>query len=547
MNLWQRSTQALGALPARRVTWVLAIVFSLWAVADMAYFKVSSGLAQNSYDAMVRARLYAPPADPRILIIDIDEASLSRMAGEFGRWPWPRDTLATVLDYVEKQAPAAVVWDVLFADPDRLSPGGDKAFDEAAKRSAHSHFPVVRLPAANDGKSKLSRSNLPNLWLPSTDAAVNQSTQTLAVIPPFLASIANSRLGYNNGYPDSDGVLRRYRYVERLPGGGVIQSIPVSVARSLNTAQMQNTSNLIAEDDAFTPTVGKKILKDKLMVWRKNANAYPRVAFADVFNAAEGGKPLKTLPDFKGKIIVIGSTAPSLHDIHPTPLAPAQAGVDSLATAIDNAVNGHFVAELPRWLQAGLAVLMCVLLAYWVSGFQGGKGLASLDPALLILPAALLAISFASLNGTPLFVDLQLAAGTALLFLAALRTWNGWRRDHWCGYSPTPEALIGVHASQPLAGVGLDRLIGMLAKYAPACRVVAGDASATWPASLRWSELARFCAVCGPTQQLAALAQAPWPDGTQFGATQILANLPADNPQRSAHIAQAAVRACAAL
>ena len=547
MNLWQRYTQALGAFPARRVTWVLAIVFSLWAVVDMAYFKVSSGLAQNSYDAMVRARLYAPPADPRMLIIDIDEASLARMSGEFGRWPWPRDTLATVLDYVEKQAPAAVVWDVLFADPDRLSPGGDKAFDEAAKRSAHSHFPVVRLPAANDGKSKLTRGNLPNLWLPSVDTAILQSSQTLAVIPPFLASIANSRLGYNNGYPDNDGVLRRYRYVERLPGGGVIQSIPVSVARSLNAAQMQNTSNLIAEDDAFTPASGKKIIKDKLMVWRSDANAYPRVAIADVFAAAEGGKPLKALPSFKDKIIVIGSTAPSLHDIHPTPLAPAQAGVDSLATAIDNAVNGHFVAELPRWAQAGLAVLMCMLLAHWVSGFQGGKGLASLDPALLILPATLLGISYASLNGTPIFIDLQLAAGTALLFLAALRTWNGWRRDHWCSNSPSPEALIGVHASQALAGVGLDRLIGMLAKYAPACRVVAGDASATWPASLRWKELARYCAVCGPTDQLVALSQAPWPDGTVFGYPQALIDLPTDPEQRSASIARASVRAFATL
>ena len=32
----------------------------------------------------------------------------ARMADEFGRWPWPRDTLATVLDYIERQKPQAV-------------------------------------------------------------------------------------------------------------------------------------------------------------------------------------------------------------------------------------------------------------------------------------------------------------------------------------------------------------------------------------------------------------------------------------------------------
>lgn len=120
----QRVARHLGALPARRVTWGLVGVFSLWALLDVFVFKLSGGLGKASYDAMVRARFFAARADPRIVIIDIDEATLARMAREFGRWPWPRDTLATVLDHVERQQPVAIVWDILFSDADRLSPGG---------------------------------------------------------------------------------------------------------------------------------------------------------------------------------------------------------------------------------------------------------------------------------------------------------------------------------------------------------------------------------------------------------------------------------------
>ena len=126
---FQRIVRHLGALPSRRVTWALVAVFSIWALLDVFAFKLAGGLAKSSYDAMVRARFYAARADPRIVIIDIDEATLARMAPEFGRWPWPRDTLATVLAHLERQQPAAVVWDVLFSDADRLSPGGDAAFN----------------------------------------------------------------------------------------------------------------------------------------------------------------------------------------------------------------------------------------------------------------------------------------------------------------------------------------------------------------------------------------------------------------------------------
>jgi adenylate cyclase len=105
MHFWRRFTLWLGALSASRVTWALALAFCLWAVLDLFALRLSGGLANSTYDTMVRARFYAAAPDPRVVIIDIDEASLAQMAKEFGRWPWPRDTLATALDFIEKQNP----------------------------------------------------------------------------------------------------------------------------------------------------------------------------------------------------------------------------------------------------------------------------------------------------------------------------------------------------------------------------------------------------------------------------------------------------------
>jgi adenylate cyclase len=476
------------------VTWALVAIFSSWVLLDVMHLRLTSGLSKPSFDAMVRARIFAAAPDPRIVIIDIDEASLARMGREFGRWPWPRDTLATVLDFVERQQPAAVVWDILFSDADKLNPGGDAAFNQAVQRSQHSHFSVTRLPPENDAASQITRTALPQLWVESSPMSTSMVASTVALIPPALPAIAASRLGFNNGYVDNDGVLRRYRYLEVLADGSALQSLPMSVLSAMYS---------IASHAYYSTASDQFDSKDELMAWRKQANSYPQVSFADVFAVAEGGKPLGRVPGLAGKVVIIGSTAPSLHDIHPTPLAANHSGVDVLATAIDNALNQRHVAELPRWLQAAVAIAMCVGLGVWVQF----KSVASLAPALFALPAALLGLSYLSLNGLPFFLDLNLAAALALVFLALLRVWSTLRRSHWCALpdmsgSAQRMAMWPSIRQEPWLDAPLDRLIDAVQRHAPDCRIVVGDATVVWPAKLRWPELARCVAVVGPQASL---------------------------------------------
>ena len=56
--------------------------------------------------------------DAPVRIIDIDDASLEWL----GQWPWPRTRIATLVDRLRERGAAAVVFDVLFAEPDRTSP-----------------------------------------------------------------------------------------------------------------------------------------------------------------------------------------------------------------------------------------------------------------------------------------------------------------------------------------------------------------------------------------------------------------------------------------
>ena len=57
------------------------------------------------------------PAAPEVVIVAIDEKSLS----ELGRWPWPRTTLAKLVDTLKGYGAKVVGFDIVFAEPDKNS------------------------------------------------------------------------------------------------------------------------------------------------------------------------------------------------------------------------------------------------------------------------------------------------------------------------------------------------------------------------------------------------------------------------------------------
>ncbi len=501
-KFWHRLERQLlakvASWPERAVHVCLVSVFSLWVVIDVLFLGVTGGLAQTTYDAMVRARLFAPALDDRLLIVDIDEAALARMSKEFGRWPWPRDTLASVLDFVESQQPAAVVWDIVFSDLDRLNPGGDAAFDAAVNRSQHSHFGVVRLPIDNDDKSQITQNDLKNLWVVP---AKSEDLSTLALIPPALPAIVHKPLGFNNGYVDKDGVLRRYRNFEQLKDGGVIQSLAMGVSPSLDPATHAYWLEHFEQEKGKVETENASSA-DVLINWRKKPNLYPRVNFADVFAKAEGEPTTAQLPSMAGKIVIIGATAPSLHDVHPTPLSSAQNGVDALATSIDNALHRRVMYELPKWLAATVAVLLCAVISLW----SYHTSVSRLSQAMVALPSVLLGVSFVSLHSSQFFIDLHLSAALAILYLALLKAWFAARKRYWCGEVIQPlDNSLGIWACElPEAWTddALNALMGCLQSHAPTARIMLLDISPADSNLLVWKPFASSLAIVADHAEL---------------------------------------------
>src|SRR5215813_8073345 len=78
-------------------------------------------LRDSAYDIVLDAdqRIWvARQAELPVIVVDIDRPSIEA----FGPWPWPRETIARLVEAVAARRPAAIAIDVLFAEADDRSP-----------------------------------------------------------------------------------------------------------------------------------------------------------------------------------------------------------------------------------------------------------------------------------------------------------------------------------------------------------------------------------------------------------------------------------------
>ncbi|MGD0143303.1 MAG: adenylate/guanylate cyclase domain-containing protein [Rhizomicrobium sp.] len=308
-----------------------------------------------------------------VRIVDIDDASLAQV----GQWPWPRSAVAAMVGRLSAAGAAAIVFDIVFAEPDRTSPSqiltiwaADGApvaslrqtlsaipdHDALLAKAMHDAGNVVTgfaLTGSADGRKPLVRSGFATLgddpipFIPDYAGAVNN-------LPAIEAAAAgNGSISFTS---DSDFIMRRVPLVERIGR----QLYPTLAAEALRIAQGAHTvlikstgasgeygsgnqrgivsikiGRVIVPTDAegnvlihFTPFVPERVIP----AWQ---------VFADNFDPAR----------VRGRIVLVGTSAAGLRDIRPSPINPVMPGVEAHAQALEQMLLGHYL-ERPDWARA---------------------------------------------------------------------------------------------------------------------------------------------------------------------------------------------------
>lgn len=404
-RLPQRLRAALVA-PARRLGagayLVLAAVFSLLIVADPGLLNLVAAAETRLFDLLISHRIATPPADPDIVIVDIDEASLAGMAPEYGRWPWPNRVFGELVAELEKQHARAIVFDILFADRDTQRADSDAAFNAAIARSATTFFPMLRLDPQNDRLSRIPTARLPGVR--PLQGGGDAAATIAMILPKVAAAMDNGRLGTIQVTPDPDGVIRRYpAWLEHA--GWRIPSLP----------------QRIAEEFGF-PGVEQLGRRDVLLNWRGPPFSYRYVSLIDLYRDLKSAKPQRPGDEFAGKIVIIGATAPGLFDVKGTPMARIHPGVEILATAIDNFKNGDALHERPRWLMIGAALLLIWSMAI---ALYRQIQIDVFDTVFGVLQGGLVLLAYAVVNVSAWYVDASAPLSLGVMYFTVARLYYG--------------------------------------------------------------------------------------------------------------------------
>jgi len=388
------------------------------------------GVLQRLDDIIYDARLQATmprTLDDRVVIVDIDEKSLA----ELGRWPWGRNKLAELVNTLFQDQHIAILgFDVVFAEADESSgltrlnqlasqelkdyPGfserlkqlqPDLDFDAAFAR-AIANRPVVMgyyLTSDKDGRSSgvlpapaLRQAALQGRQIKATSwTGYGANIEQLAHAAPMA--------GFFNSITDGDGVVRslpllaeyRGEYYESIALAmfRVIAGMPTVAPGFSNerflakTYQGMDRVLLKQGDKALAIPVDERVAT--LVPYRGyggvGGGSFRYISAADIVN--------KRLPSdaLKGKVVLLGTTAPGLLDLRVTPVGEIYPGVETHANIISALLDGNVLVK-PDYV-VGYEVVMVLL-----SGLLLAIGLPLLSAPRAVLLSVVVLGSLAGMN-----------------------------------------------------------------------------------------------------------------------------------------------------
>ncbi len=330
----------------------VAVVAALSVAASVALERVPlvHALALKSLDLQFRLRADPRAADPRVILIEVDQASLDHFERDSIPFPWPRSLYNAIVEYGTQGGARAILFDILFNNTSTYGPEVDAAFAQAMRRSDR-----VYLAAAYSRAAPADVEPVPDTQ--------ERNTVTLPVSPLVEAAHGIGNVAFA---PDSDGVFRRaapaVRHHGRLiPALFAAPFVAPGTPPQLTAAEFRLDGRVVPLDDEGRMWINYVAPTD----------AYRRYSAAAVISAyamkQRGQVPPIPPEAFKNAYVIVGYTAPGLFDLKPTPVAAIAPAVAVHAAALDSLLNGNFLRSAPAiWIRllafAGAATVAAVVL-----------------------------------------------------------------------------------------------------------------------------------------------------------------------------------------
>ncbi len=326
------------------------------------FFEVAESRSFD-YRQTLRVLHRQPMPNKDIVILAIDDASLESLWDKYGEWPIPRNVYADIINHIEKGKPQAIIFDLMFIKSMRSEGIADKALINAMNKYNNIYTGMnfdnqpsdLRIPADLPERLALNIENKSDIDFSKKYGFVN--------CRPILSELMNGKVqvGITNVVRNSDGIIRKvapifsykgkfYPYLtfdaasDYLAGGGNNKDFTVSQNKNL---QVGHTSVPLTKDG------------DTILNWYGQSGTHTIYPMYKIINDMEKG--ISSF-DFKDKVIIVGTTATSLHDTKSVPVQEGvYPGVEVHATFFNNMLDNNFIKQTD--LYTNIIIITAVMCA----------------------------------------------------------------------------------------------------------------------------------------------------------------------------------------
>lgn len=305
----------------------------------------------------------AKKASDDIVIVAIDDASYEYILDNYGEWPLPRDTYAKIINYLEKQSPRAIAFDLMFVKSIKSKNQADEALVNAFKKY-NNIFTSMNFD--NQSSDLRTPPNLPEKLTLNIEnnSKIDFKDLTFSNCRTILQGIINatSNIGIINVSRSDDGILRKMPVVVKYQDKYYPQ-----LALRVGLNYLGETSGSFVIDKKSHFKIGdKSIFLDNdgsaILNWYGPAGTYKYIPMYQLIKLVNGQKTNLDY-NFSNKIIYFGTTASSLFDIKTVPTGKIYPGVEVQTTYVNNIIDNNFIHKVDKVYTIILSILLALLIA----------------------------------------------------------------------------------------------------------------------------------------------------------------------------------------
>ncbi|MEA2104627.1 MAG: adenylate/guanylate cyclase domain-containing protein [Candidatus Cloacimonadota bacterium] len=334
----------------------LAIVISL-IVSFLQESEFGKQLELKTLDYRFRKFTCPAKADTNIVLVSIDDSSLDYFSSFGIYWKWPRSYYGFLVDYLSKVEAKAVIFDMMFDDPDINRDETDAEETDGAFAQAIKNYGKTILAGkfSRDSLRMMPNINRFALNFQSSSNKYLHPNNVGGSFPIDTLLNATNLIGIIDIQADNDGIIRRAPLISKYQNKYYPQLAFACLLQKENerTNIIQTHKSISFENNTIPVDKSGKYLIN----WYGSGGPdgfFQYIPFAAVIQSAsaleQDLEPTISHNKFKNKYVIIGATASGLSDLRTTPFVKPYPGFEIWATILSNFINRDFVTVVPFWL-----------------------------------------------------------------------------------------------------------------------------------------------------------------------------------------------------